>query len=284
VLALRQTLRPLRLLLLAPALAAAAPAFAQGRLEARYVVTLVGIPIGKGNWVVDITDSHFSAAASGVTTGLMRVLTKGEGTSASRGTLNDGHPLTAIYASTIKSRKYTDSVRVTLDHGNVKDFKADPPPDHNSERRPVTDEQRRSVLDPMTASLMRVPGVGSPVTPEACQRTLAIFDGRIRYDLLLAFKRMDKVKAEKGYAGPVVVCSVNFLPLGGYIPSRATIRYLKEQRDMEVWLAPIAGTRVLVPFRAQGPTPIGEAVMEATQFVTEAKPSNRASANGAKAR
>jgi hypothetical protein len=37
---------------------------------------------------------------------------------------------------------------------------------------------------------------------------------------------------------------------------------------MEVWLAPIAGTRVLVPFRAQGPTPIGEAVMEATQFVT----------------
>ena len=94
----------------------------------------------------------------------------------------------------------------------------------------------------------------------------------MRYDLQLAFKRMDTVKAEKGYAGPVVVCSVYFSPLGGYIPSRATIRYLKEQRDMEVWLAPIAGTRVLVPFRAQGPTPIGEAVMEATQFVTEAEP------------
>jgi hypothetical protein len=39
---------------------------------------------------------------------------------------------------------------------------------------------------------------------------------------------------------------------------------------MEIWLAPIAGTRVLVPFRAQGPTPIGQAVMEATQFVTAA--------------
>ena len=147
---------------------------------------------------------------------------------------------------------------------------------------PVTEEQRHGVLDPMTAWLLRVPGVGSPLVPEACQRTVAIFDGRVRYDLQLAFKRMEKVKAEKGYAGPVVVCSVNFSPLGGYIPSRATIRYLKAQRDMEVWLAPIAGTRVLVPFRAQGPTPIGEAVLNAIQFVTEAKPTARASANGAK--
>lgn len=285
MLALRQILRPLRLMLLAPCLlGAAVPAFAQGKLEARYIVTLAGIPIGKGNWVVDVTDSHFSAAASGVTTGLMRVLTKGEGTSASRGTLNGGHPLAAIYASTIKSRKNIDEVRVSLDHGNVKDFKADPPPNDNSERVPVTDSQRHGVLDPMTASLMRVPGVGSPLVPEACQRTLSIFDGRIRYDLQLAFKRMDTVKAEKGYAGPVVVCSVYFSPLGGYIPSRATIRYLKEQRDMEVWLAPIAGTRVVVPFRAQGPTPIGEAVMQATQFVTEASPTTRASVNGAKGR
>jgi len=289
VLALRQMLRSLLLLPLLPLLllllllvAPPAPAFAQGRLH--YLVTLAGIPIGKGNWVVEVMDGRFSAAASGVTTGLMRVLTKGEGTSASHGTSNDGDPLTAVYASTVKSRKQTDAVRVTLDRGNVKEFKADPPQDHDKERVPVTAEQRRGVLDPMTASLMRVPGVGSTIVPEACQRTLSIFDGRIRYNLRLAFKRMDKVKAQKGYAGPVVVCSIYFSPLGGYIPSRLTIRYLEAQRDMEVWLAPIAGTRVVVPFRAQGPTPIGEAIMEATQFVTEATPTTRASVNGAKAR
>jgi hypothetical protein len=43
-------------------------------------------------------------------------------------------------------------------------------------------------------------------------------------------------------------------------------------RDLEVWLAPIAGTRVLVPFRAEGPTPIGIAVLEANQFVAVAMP------------
>lgn len=281
MLALRPISRSLRLLLLAPCLLAA-PALAQGRLEARYVVTLAGIQIGKGNWAVDIGDQHFSAAASGVTTGLMRVLTKGEGTSASRGTLRDGRPLHSVYASTIKSRRKTDKVRVTVDHGNVKDFRVDPPLDRNKERVPVTPEQRRGVLDPMTASLIHVPGAGSPLVPKACQRTLPIFDGRIRYDLKLAFKRIDKVKADKGYAGPVVVCSVYFSPISGYIPSRITIRYLEKQRDMEIWLAPIAGTRVLVPFLAQGPTPIGEAVMKATEFVASAYPTTGASAKGRK--
>ena len=79
---------------------------------------------------------------------------------------------------------------------------------------------------------------------------------------------MDTVKADKGYSGEVVVCAVYFAPIAGYVPSRSTIKYISKQREMEVWLAPIAGTRVLVPFRAQSPTPIGEAVLKATQFVS----------------
>src|SRR4051812_26922935 len=44
-----------------------APAFAQGKLDARYEVTLAGIPVGKGSWVVDIADDAYSASASGGT-------------------------------------------------------------------------------------------------------------------------------------------------------------------------------------------------------------------------
>jgi Protein of unknown function (DUF3108) len=133
----------------------------------------------------------------------------------------------------------------------------------------------------MTASLFRVSGSGDPLSAEACQQSLAIFDGRLRYDLQLAFKRMDKVKADKGYAGPVVVCAVYFSPIAGYIPSRAAIKYIAKLRDIEIWLAPITGTRVLVPFRAQGPSPVGHVMLEATEFVSVASPT-RASANGTK--
>ncbi len=90
----------------------------------------------------------------------------------------------------------------------------------------------------------------------------------MRYDLQLVFKRLDRVKSERGYQGTVVVCSVYFSPVAGHIPTRSTIKYLAEQRDMELWLAPIAGTRLMVPYRASIPTPIGMGVLQASQFVS----------------
>lgn len=261
----------------------AGPAAAQGRLEAHYTASIAGIPIGTGTWVVDIAGTHYSAAASGVTTGLIRFFIGGKGTSAAHGTIVDGRLESSIYAATIETRYRTSEVRLTVSHGDVKDFKLDPPVDKDPARVPILPAHERGVLDPMTASLLQVPGTGSPLAPDACRRTVAVFDGRLRYDLQLGFKRMDQVKAEKGYHGPVLVCSIRFWPVAGYIPSRATIKYLKKQRDIEVWLAPIAGTRVLAPFRIQGPTPIGEARLVASQFVSKAT-AKRAANNGMKAR
>ena len=252
-------------------LLAPGPAAAQGRLEAQYTMTLAGLPIGQGSWVIDISDSRYALAANGGTTGLLRAFTGGEGSTLTQGTMQGGRPLVSTYAATIKSSKKTDEIRLTVNNGRVKDLKLDPPRDTDAERVPITDDDQRGVLDPMTASMVRMPGNGDPLAPEACQRTLAIFDGRLRYDLQLAFKRMDQVKAHKGYQGPVVVCAVYFSPVAGHIPSRAAIKYLSKLRDIEIWLAPIAGTRVLVPFRAAGPTPIGMAVLEATQFVSVAE-------------
>ena len=90
----------------------------------------------------------------------------------------------------------------------------------------------------------------------------------MRYDLKLDFKRMETVKAEKGYQGPVVVCAIYFTPIAGYIPDRPVIKYLAAQRNIEIAFAPIAGTRILVPFRMVIPTPLGPAMLEATQFIT----------------
>ena len=262
-------------------LAGVVPAHAQGRLDARYVVTLSGLPIGKGAWVIDISEDQFTAAASGATAGLLRIFASGSGSGASRGTIVGGRPVPASYASSVTSDKKTEEIRMTLVSGNVKDYAVTPPAMPSPERVPVTEAHRTSVNDPMTASLIRVPGNGDPMRPEACQKVISIFDGRMRFDLRLAFKRMDKVKAERGYEGPAVVCAVRFAPIAGYVPSRAAIKYLIERRDIEVWLAPIAATRVVVPFRLVVPTPVGIGIMEATQFVTVSQKS-RASAAGPK--
>lgn len=248
----------------------AGAARADGKLEARYTASLAGIPIGKGTWVLDIGEAQYSAAASGMTTGLLRVFAGGEGTSAVRGALANGKPLVTNYAATVKLKDKTDEVKFLLNSGTVKELAVDPPVSPDPERVPVTDAEKKGVIDPMSASMVRVNGDG--LSPEACQRSVSVFDGRMRYDLRLAYKRMDRVKADKGYQGAVIVCAVFFAPVAGHIPSRPAIKYLIEQKDMEVWLAPVAGTHVLVPYRMQVPTPFGLGVLEATHFVSVAQP------------
>ena len=253
-------------------LLAAPSAFAQGKLDARYEATLAGIPVGKGAWTIDIADDSFSAAASGGTSGLLKAFAGGSGTGAAQGRVVNGALVSTNYSATTTTSKKSEAIRIVLSSGNVKEYAIEPEPPVDPDRLPITDANRRGVYDPMTGSMLRVPGSGDPLSPEACRTGAAIFDGRMRYDLKLDFKRMETVRAEKGYRGPVVVCAVYFSPVAGYIPDRPVIKYLAAQRNIEITFAPIAGTRILVPFRMVIPTPLGTAMLEATQFITQASP------------
>jgi hypothetical protein len=253
-------------------LALSQSAFAQGKLEAHYEATLAGIPVGKGAWSIDISDDAFSAAAFGGTSGLLKAFAGGSGTGAAQGRVVNGALAPTNYSASTTTSKKTEAIHMVLANGTIKESVIEPEPPVDPDRLPVTDAHRRGVFDPMTGSMLRVPGTSDPLSPDACRTATAIFDGRMRYDLKLDFKRMETVKAEKGYQGPVVVCAIYFAPVAGYIPDRPVIKYLSNQRNMEIAFAPVAGTRVLVPFRMVIPTPLGTAMLEATQFITTATP------------
>jgi uncharacterized protein DUF3108 len=247
-------------------------AAAQTHLEAEYTATLAGLPIGRGTWAIEIAEDQYTAAASGATAGLLRIFTGARGTGASRGSFSGEQTMPTNYVATIDwEHGKIDDVRMAISGGNVKDLLADPPLYPHPDRIPVSDADRRGVVDPMSSTINRVGGNGDPVSPQACVRKVAVFDGRVRYDLRSEFKRMEMVKAERGYQGPAVVCAVYFEPISGYVPERPVIKYLVALRDAEVWLAPISGTRVLVPFRFSMPTPLGMGVLQATQFVASAQ-------------
>ena len=265
---------------LAFGLAAAPPlAFAQGRLEAHYEATLAGIPVGRGAWNIDISDDQFSAAAAGGTSGLLKAFAGGSGTASALGRVVNGALVSTNYNASTATSKYTQAIRMILSNGTIKESAIEPEPPVDPDRLPVTEAHRKGVFDPMTGSMLRVGGTADPLGPEACRSGTAIFDGRMRYDLKLDFKRMETVRAEKGYQGPVVVCAIYFVPVAGYIPDRPVIKYLAAQRNMEIAFAPVAGTRILVPFRMVIPTPLGTAMLEATQFITTATPPRVAKTN-----
>ena len=248
------------------------PAQAQGKLEAKYEASLAGIPVGKGGWSIDISDDQYSASAQGGTSGLLKAFAGGSGTGASQGRVVAGSLVPSTYNATTTSAKKSETIKMLLAAGYVKEFSIEPEPPVDPERIAVTDAHRRNVLDPMTGSLLRVPGSGEILAADSCRTGTAVFDGRMRYDIKLDYKRMETVKAEKGYRGQVVVCALYFTPVAGYIPDRAAIKYLAAQRNIEVWFAPIAGTRVLVPYKITVPTPLGTAALEAVEFVTSAVP------------
>jgi hypothetical protein len=241
------------------------------RLDARYTATLAGIKLGEGSWLVDVAEDQFSAAATGATSGLARIFNSGKGSTVSRGAIKNGQFVPASYFVSMKWGKKSEDLRMKLADGAIKEVSIEPPAILHPDRIPVTEAHRRNVLDPMTGSLLRVKGSGDLMAPETCKQHAGIFDGRMRYDLTLAFKRIEQVKVP-GYAGPALVCAIYFAPLAGHVPDRAAIKYLVDQRDMETWLVPIAGTRVMVPVRVIIPTPVGQGVLQATQLSMQPLP------------
>ncbi|HWP27422.1 MAG TPA: DUF3108 domain-containing protein [Xanthobacteraceae bacterium] len=254
------------LALIAISVAGPCAAQAQTLLNAEYLVTLSGIPIGKGRVTVDISDDRYSMTASGATAGLMRLFSSGHGSATVRGTMSGGTPATAQFSARITSSKKTEEYRLTISGGEVTEFSVTPPLPPQPDRVPLSDAHRRGVNDPMSATLIRVPGSGDPAGPEACQHTLSVFDGRMRYDVQLAYKRSEVIRAEIGYSGPAVVCMVTFVPIAGHNPDRPAVRYLVKLREMEAWLVPIADTRRVAPVRIVIPTPFGLGVMQAVKF------------------
>jgi hypothetical protein len=246
---------------------------AQGNLDASYTISFARIPVGEITATVVSGDSEYAISARARAGGVMKILwVDGEGSFTTRGTIKDGHPVPTNFTSKIVSNTETSDVTMALDEGSVKELAAASPP--SQDRVPVTAANRRSIVDPLTAVLFSTAAAGETLSQEACRRTLPIFDGHQRYDLKLAFKRMDEVTAEKGYAGPVVVCSVSYEPIAGHRASIPLVKYLSEGREMEIALAPIAGTRLLAPFRLSVVSMLANLTIEANRFETIMAPAS----------
>jgi Protein of unknown function (DUF3108) len=245
-------------------------AHAQGTLDASYTISFARIPVGEITATVVFGDREYAISARARAGGVMKVLSvDGEASFNTRGAIKDGHPVPADFTSKIVSNTETSDVTMVLDEGDVRELAAAPPP--GQDRVPVTAANRRGIVDPLTAALFSAAAAGKTLSEDACRRTLPIFDGRQRYDLKLAFKRMDKVTAEKGYAGPVVVCSVRYEPIAGHRASRF-VKYLSEGREMEMALAPIAGTRLLAPIRLSIVNMLANLMIEANRFEASSQP------------
>ena len=54
-----------------------------------------------------------------------------------------------------------------------------------------------------------------------------------------------------------MICRVKFIPIAGYQPDNPGIKLMTETNEIEVWLIPVRGTFMYVPYRIVLPTPVG---------------------------
>src|SRR6516162_458174 len=257
-------------LLLVPVLvsieAESSPADAPVRLDAYYTATLLGLPIGYISWAVYVKENRFSSVATGSIAGFLRLFLVAQGSVASEGRLSSGKPIPSKFQLKLLAGKWSDEVGIVFSGNRAKETVLPTSVAPSADYVPIKDGDRVGASDPMTALLVYVGGSGATTVPQACERTVAIFDGHTRYNLRLAFERFSTAHPVEGYQGQVVLCSAKFLPVAGYDPKHFLVTYLAAQRETEIWLAPLSGTRLLVPYRASISTPMGVGILEATKF------------------
>ncbi|AWN35496.1 DUF3108 domain-containing protein [Methylobacterium radiodurans] len=263
----------------AAAIAEAAPRRHRGAAPATlavdYGINLAGLPIGTARLAGSFEGPRYRADVSAVLTGLVGAITGGQGSAQASGTFA-ASPQPNTFAIATRTANAGIAVRMALRSGNVTQSEVIPPLLDMEDRVPITAANKRGIMDPVSALVMPAHARGELTDPENCNRTLPVFDGATRFNVVLSYSETRSV-GKPGYAGPVLVCNARYQAVAGHRPDRPGVRFMEENRDMSVWLAPVEGTRVLVPLRISVRTTVGTNIIEATRWnragaVAEAAP------------
>lgn len=250
--------------LLCGGLAAAAPASAE-TIKAHYALSLMGLSIGSAFASGVVEPQTYRIDISMKTTGLANLVNSTKGAASATGGLGPGGPSPATYANTTANSDETRTVRMALGGNSVQAVEVKPAPWDAAARIPVTESAKRRVVDPVSALIMSVPSGQDLAGPAACDRTISVFDGVTRFDVALSYAGAHEAHT-KGYSGPVAVCSARYTPIAGHRPDSTSTRYMAENHDMNVWLAPLPEAHVVVPIHIDIRTAAGKLVIDASEF------------------
>ena len=229
-----------------------------------YGVALAGFPIGTAQLTGAFEGSRYRMDVSAVLTGLVGAVTGGQGSARASGTVA-GQPQPGAFSIATRTASSGIAVRMALARGSVTQSEVTPPLLDTGDRVPVTSANKRGIVDPASALMMPATARGALTDPANCNRTLPVFDGATRFNVVLSYGETRQVE-KPGYSGPVLVCNARYVAIAGHRPDRPGVRFMEENREMSVWLAPVEGARVLLPMRISVLTTLGTNIIEATRW------------------
>ena len=257
-------------LFLLSTLAESAPAFtAEGAtLTATYVITIRGVTIGRADVKGRFTGKGYAAAINGSTYGISRIVSDARAVLAGSGRIAGTNVVPASYNLETSEDGFETHVRMGMSGGSIVNLQANPGLQDAPDRVPLLGFHKQNVVDPVGAFVVALDRPGDMNGPKACGRTVKVFDGWQRFDIRLAYKETKPVSGSgESYSGDLIVCSARYVPVAGHRTSRTSVQYMADNRRLEIWLAPIAGTNLFVPYHILIGTQIGDLVIRARSFV-----------------
>ncbi len=233
-----------------------APAFADGKITIAYNISYLGATVGSADWQLSLLADRYDIEASAQIKGLMSVLVDGQGSGHAHGIVANGRAIPAGFEANVVTSDETDTIRMALHNGVIRQLVALPPFPPTPERVPLTAALLQGVIDPLSASVIPNDTIGDQVGDQ-CRRVLPVFDGRRRYDVGLSFKETREVSTSGDAAEPILVCKLILTPLAGQQVKSPILHYLVKGQEIEVFLKEIAGAHILVPVGAVIPMLVG---------------------------
>lgn len=252
----------MRAFLVVIACLAAGPAVSAS-VKIDYRISLAGLTLGNADLAGTFDGDRYDLAMKAQLTGIAGLFTSsGRGGATATGTFGPNRVVSTGFAATGKTSAAERTVQVEMRAGNAGQVEIVPPFEPRPDRVPLADADKRAVIDPLSGVLGVVAARGKPDDPANCNRTLPVFDGSQRFDVVLSYGETRNIQ-KPGYAGPVLVCNARYVPIAGHRPARWAVKYMQDNKEMSVWLAPVTGTRALVPIRIAIMTYLGLSVVEA---------------------
>ena len=240
----------------APAEESTGPAM---RIAVSYRVDLDNFNLGNFRFTANLNGSDYRVQGAGHFSILGGLLYDLQTTTASSGKVTGAGPEPAAYMLSYAGGGDSGQLRMSFDSGAITTLSINPRKERDPREIPVSKNQLAGVLDPIAAAFFVARSNDPTGDLKVCDQTVPVFDGEWRYDLVLAPKRKAVIRkqATTGYASYAVVCKVRFKPISGYAPDDPNIKVMSYTDDIEVWLVPLSGTDMYVPYHLQLPTDSG---------------------------
>lgn len=255
---------------LALAAVVAAPAAEAGPLsvDASYAATLGGWAIGTGTLAFTLDeDNSYSADVRAGVSGIAALVSNRTATGVATGRAEPRATVPKSYLLSVAGGPITNTVEMTFAGAAVKTLSATELRfTTNNERVPLRPQHKQNIVDPLGSFIISVPRGRDPLAKSTCDRTIKVFDGRVRYDLRLVYGATSEVKDVPGYSGPALICAVAYRPIAGQRILSREQQEFEKNLEFSIWFVPLGDSGVLLPHRVNIGTPMGLLTVTATRF------------------